>query len=298
MKPLALRPDENLYFPEALPLRRKRFKHEAILMVENNSGRGWAVVTGASSGMGLAFARELARRGHKVLAVARRRDRLETLVTEAKQGGSVAALAADLGTAEGLKLVVTRLSSLDKIELLINNAGIAASGDFQGSSLEQQLLSIRVNVDAVMTLTHAAIGEMLRRGNGAIINIASVVAFQPFPHFAVYAASKAFVLSFTEALAEEVRGSGVRVLALCPGAAKTEMNVFSQNEGLLGKLPSLSADQIVRTALRAVEGRRVVKIVGWLNRMLVFQNRFMPRATIRWMMGVIAKPPTHSSASR
>ena len=263
----------------------------------NNSAKGWAVVTGASSGIGLAFARELARRGYRVLAVARRRDRLEGVVTEAAEhGGNVAALAADLGTAEGLKLVVGRLASLGKIDLLINNAGIATSGNFQGSSLEQELFAIRLNVDAVMTLTRAVLGEMLRRGNGAIINLASVVAFQPFPHFAVYAASKAFVLSFTEALAEEVKGTGVRVLALCPGAAKTEMNVFSQNEGLLGKLPSLSADQIVRAALRGVEGGRAVKIVGWLNRMLVFQNRFLPRAAVRWMMGVIAKPPSSHSA--
>ena len=264
-----------------------------------NSDKGWAVVTGASSGMGLIFARELARRGHKVLAIARRRDRLEALATEAaKQGGSVAALAADLGAAEGLKLVVSRMTGLDKIDLLVNNAGIATSGDFQGSSLEKELSAIRLNVDAVMTLTHTVLGEMLRRGNGVIINIASVVAFQSFPHFAVYAASKAFVLSFSEALAEEVRGSGVRVLALCPGAAKTEMSVFSHNEGLLGKLPSLSADQIVRTALRAVEGGRVVKIVGWLNQMLAFQNRFMPRAAVRRVMGFIAKPPSDHSAPR
>jgi uncharacterized protein len=266
-------------------------------MSGNNSVKGWAVVTGASSGMGLAFARELARRRYKVLAVARRRDRLEALATEtAEQGGSVEVLAADLGTTEGLKLVVTRMISLEKVDLLVNNAGIATAGDFQGSSLEKELGAIRLNVDAVMTLTRAVLGEMLCRRNGAIINIASVVAFQPFPHFAVYAASKAFVLSFTEALAEEVKGTGVRVLALCPGAAKTEMNVFSQNKGLLGKLPSLSADQIVRTALRAAEGGRVVKIVGWLNRMLVFQNRFMPRVAVRWMMGVIAKPPSDRSA--
>ena len=114
----------------------------------------------------------------------------------------------------------------------------------------------------------------------------------------MYAASKAFVLSFTEALAEEVKGSGVRILALCPGAAKTEMSVFSQNEGLLGKLPSLSADKIVRTALSAVERGRVVTIVGWLNRMLVFLNRFVPRAAVRWMMGAIAKPPLRTSTGQ
>ena len=256
-------------------------------------------MTGATSGMGLAFAREFAQRGHRVLAIARRRDRLEGLATDAaEEGGSVTALAADLGTAEGLRLAVARITALDKIDLLINNAGIATSGDFQGSSLEQELSAIRLNIDAVMTLTHATLRQMLRSRSGAIINVASVVAFQPFPHFAVYAASKAFVLSFTEALAEEVKSSGVRIVALCPGAAKTEMNVFSHNAGLLGKLPSLTADQIVRAALQAVEHGRVVKIVGWLNRMLVFQNRFMPRAAVRWVMGFVAKPPLPSSAPR
>ena len=249
--------------------------------------------------MGLVFARELARRGYRVLAIARRLDRLEALTREeAAPGGFIVALAADLGSAEGLALVVARLSGLGTVDLLVNNAGISTSGDFHRSSLEQELGAIRLNVKAVVTLTHAVLGEMLRRGSGAIINLASVVAFQPFPHFAVYTASKAFVLSFTEALAAEVKGSGVRILALCPGAAKTEMSVFSHNEGLLGKLPSLSADEIVRTALHAIERGRVVRIVEWLNWMLVFLNRFVPRAAVRWTMGVIAKAPSPPSTPR
>jgi short-subunit dehydrogenase len=260
-------------------------------MRSKNSGKGWAIVTGASSGIGLVFARELARRGYNVLAVARRRDRLEALAREtAGRPGSIAPLAADVGTADGLAAVAGRIATLGAIDLLVNNAGIATSGDFRYASLEQELSAIRLNVDSVVTLTHAVLGEMLQHKSGAIINLASVVAFQPFPHFATYAASKAFVLSFTEALAEELKGSGVRILALCPGAAKTEMSVFSRNEGLLGKLPSLSADEIVRTALRALDGRRVVRIVGGLNRMLVFQNRFMPRAAVRRMMSLITKP--------
>jgi short-subunit dehydrogenase len=194
--------------------------------------------------------------------------------------------------------VTTHIAGLDAIDLLVNNAGIATSGDFQRSSLEHELNSIRLNVTAVVTLTQAVLGEMLRRRAGAIINLASVVAFQPLPHFAVYAATKAFVLSFTEAVAEEVKGSGVRILALCPGAAKTEMTDFSHNEGLLGKLPSLTADEIVRTALRALQGGRVVAIVGWLNATLVFLNRFMPRGAVRWMMGAVAKPPSHPVGAR
>jgi short-subunit dehydrogenase len=264
----------------------------------NSSTKGWAIVTGASSGMGLVFARELAQRGHNVLAVARRRDRLETLANESARGGRIVPFSADLGTSEGLSSLVARLRDLGTIELLVNNAGIATSGNFSESVLERELAEIGLNVNAVVTLTHAVLSHMLPRKRGAIINLASVVAFQPFPHFAVYAASKAFVLSFTEALAEEVKGSGVRIMALCPGAAKTDMSVFSRNEGLLGKLPSLGADQIVGTALRGIEGGSVVKIVGWLNRMLVFVNRFVPRAAVRWMMATIAKAPSRPASEQ
>jgi short-subunit dehydrogenase len=265
----------------------------------NNATKGWAVVTGASSGMGLVFARELARRGHNVLAVARRRNRLEALARDAStQRGRIQPFVADLGTSDGLGSVVARIRDLGDIELLVNNAGVATAGDFSESNLERELAEIDLNVSAVVTLTHAVLARMRPRKRGAIINLASVVAFQPFPHFAVYAASKAFILSFTEALAEELRGTGVRIMALCPGAAKTEMSVFSGNEGVLGKLPSLSAEQIVHTALRGMESGSVVKIVGWPNRMLVFMNRFIPRSAVRWMMGSIAKAPTRTTAER
>lgn len=261
--------------------------------------KGWSIVTGASSGMGLVFARELARRGKNVLAVARRRDRLEMLARNAPaRGGRIDTLAADLGTPEGLASLVARVNELDTIDLVVNNAGIATSGDFSRAVLEREQAEIRLNVNAVVTLTHAALARMLPRRSGAIINVASVVAFQPFPRFAVYAASKAFVLSLTEALAEEVKGSGVRIMALCPGAAKTEMDVFSKNEGLLGKLPSLSPEQIVKAALRGIEDGSVVTIVGWPNRMLVFLNRFLPRAMIRWTMGAIARAPAQPTTKR
>jgi short-subunit dehydrogenase len=263
-------------------------------MKRDDPNAGWAIVTGASSGIGQAFARALVRRGWRVLAVARRQDRLEALAREAAEhGGMIVPLVADLATAEGIALVIARMAELGAIDLLVNNAGIATSADFRYSVLEKELGAIRLNVDAVVALTHAVLGGMLQRRSGAIVNLASVVAFQPFPHFALYAAGKAFVLSFTEALAEELKGLGVRVLAVCPGAAKTEMNAFSQNKGLLGKFPSLSADAIVRAALVALEGGRVVRIVGGLNRMLVFLNRFLPRATVRWMMGRIVQKSGH-----
>lgn len=254
--------------------------------------KGWAVVTGASSGIGLAFARELAGRGHPVLAVARRRGRLEALAREAAERGErVEPLAADLKTEEGLAAVIRRLHELGEIELLVNNAGIATAGDFLAASLDEEIGEIRLNIEALVRLTHDLLPGMVRPGRGGIINLASVVGFQPFPHFAVYAASKAFVLSFSEALAEEVRGTGVRILALCPGAARTEIDVFAHNEGLLGKLPSLTAEQVARTAMRALDRGRVVKVVGRLNRLLVFTNRLMPRLMMRRLMGVIARPP-------
>jgi uncharacterized protein len=257
----------------------------------------WAVVTGASSGIGAEFARELSRRGYPVLAVARRRERLDTLAMETSgMEGRIQALVADLTTEQGIAEVVRQIDSLGQVELLVNNAGIAPAGDFLETISDKQVAAIRLNVEGIVRLTHAALQGMVRRRQGGIINLASVAAFQPFPHFAVYAASKAFVLSFTEALAVETKGKGVRILALCPGNVATEMDVFSHNQGLLGKLPSLTAKQVVKTGLKALEAGRVVKIVGGLSSFLPFFDRIMPRAMVRWMMGVSAKAP--QSASR
>ncbi len=247
---------------------------------------GWAIVTGASSGVGLAFARELSRRGYPVLAVARRGERLEALAKEAIERGSpIEPLTADLTTDGGLGSLVGRVQELDQIDLLINNAGVATAGDFLGATIEEELAQIRLNVEAVATLTHAVLPGMVHRRRGTVINLASVVGFQPFPHFAVYAATKAFVISFTEAVAEELRGTGVRLLALCPGAVRTEIDVFARNEGLLGKLPSLTADQVVQTGLRALDEGSVVKVVGGLNHFLPLIGRLMPRSAMRRLMG-------------
>jgi short-subunit dehydrogenase len=226
-----------------------------------------------------------------VLAIARRRERLEALAKEAvEHAGRIESLSADLATEEGLALVSRSIDELAEIELLINNAGVATAGDFVGASLKREVGEIKVNVEAVVRLTQHVLGPMVKRQHGAIINLASVVGFQPFPHFAVYAATKAFVISFTEAIAEELKGTGVRILALCPGSVRTEIDVFAHNEGLLGKLPSLTAEQVVRTGLRALENGRVIKVVGVLNQFLPFMGRIMPRQTMRWLMGVSVKP--------
>lgn len=239
--------------------------------------KGWTVVTGASSGIGLEFASVVARRGHPVLAVARRRERLEELARQASaEGGRIEPLMADLMTEPGVASVVRHIDELGEIELLINNAGLAHTGDFVGAILDSEIAAIKLNVDTVVKLTHGVLPGMVCRKRGAIVNLASVVAFQPFPHFAVYAANKAFVLSFTEALAEEIKGTGVRILALCPGSVATELDVFAHNEGPLGKLPSLTAEQVVKTGLRALEKGRVVRVVGGFNHMLPFMGLYAP----------------------
>lgn len=259
--------------------------------------KGWAVVTGASSGIGEEFARELARRGYAVLAVARRRDRLDALAKQASaQGGHIEPLTADLGTEQGVTAVLQRMEDAREIELLVNNAGLANGEDFVTASLNREIGAIKLNVEAVVRLTHGALQGMVKRKRGAIINLASVVAFQPFPHFAVYAATKAFVLSFTEAVAEEIRGTGVRVLALCPGSVATELDMFAHNKGLLGKLPSLTAKEVVKTGLGALEAGRVVKVVGRLNRFLPFMDRFMPRWAVRRAMGAVVRSPGRQPA--
>lgn len=261
--------------------------------------KGWAVVTGASSGIGAEFARALTRRGHPVLAVARRRERLEALAADAARlGGRIQPCAADLATEEGIASVLRRTMELSEIELLVNNAGIASPGDFLTASVDQQIAAIRLNVEALVKLTHAVLEGMTERKRGAILNVASVVAFQPFPHFAVYAASKAFVLSFTEALSEEIKGTGVRTLALCPGSVATEMDVFTHNEGLLGKLPALTPQQVVTAGLQALDRGKVVEVVGVLNRFLPLASRLLPRRAIRWVMGVSAKPPRTAAVQK
>lgn len=255
--------------------------------------KGWAVVTGASSGIGQLFARTLAARGYEVLAVARRRDRLDALVKEAAAGGGrIEPFVADLTDENAVASVARRAAEVGDIDILVNCAGVATAGDFATSSLAAEVDSIRLNVEAVVHLTQRLLPPMVQRGRGGILNVASVVGFQPFPHFAVYAAAKAFVLSFSEAVAEEVRGTGVRVLALCPGAIRTELDVFSKNEGLLGKLPSLTPEEVVGAGLSALERGRVVKVVGWVNRLLILSNRFLPRFVVRRFMKAVAKAPS------
>jgi len=262
------------------------------------SNAGWAVVTGASSGLGREFALALAERGHPVLAVARRGERLHALADEVgARGGRLEPLVADLSTSSGVEALLERAASLD-VELLVNNAGVAIYGPFAAIVEERELELVRLNVETVVALTRGVLPAMLARGGGGVINVASQMAFQPMPYFAVYAASKAFVLSFSEALAEELRGSGVRVTAIAPGFVSTEFAEVAGSQAPERRLPHLKPENVVETALRAHDRGKTVKVAGGFYIFLTLAGRFAPRAIPRRMMGRVMRPTGEQPPTR
>jgi short-subunit dehydrogenase len=263
------------------------------------SRRGWAIVTGASGGMGAAFTKSLAKRGYSVLAVARGVEPLARMADElTRDGALVETLAADLASAEGLEAVVDRAHALGDIELLVNNAGLSTSGDFLDQSADKEIQSIRVNVEALYTLTRMIVPGMVARKRGGILNIASIVAFQAIPYWTTYAATKAFVLAFGEGLAYELRDSGVRVVTVCPGFTKTGLYADSGVPGMAGRLlPFATPEEVVRVALAAYDSGRVVRVVGLTNRLLAVSGALTPRFILRWLMAKMFAPTTAGAGS-
>jgi uncharacterized protein len=239
--------------------------------------RETALVTGASSGIGEQFARSLAARGHDLVLVARRADRLERLAAELPTEAHIIPcdLAADAVS------VRDRVAELGlQVELLVNNAGFGTSGPFLEQDPDRNAAQVRVNCEVVVTLTHAFLPGMVERRRGGIINVASTAGMQPIPYESVYAATKAFVISFTDALHAELRGSGVRVLTVNPGPVPTEWHqVAGYDSDRVGVVPgAISADQVVREALAAYDrGRRSV-IPGRAIRWFIRATRPSPRA--------------------
>jgi short-subunit dehydrogenase len=250
----------------------------------------WAVVTGASSGIGRAFALELARRGHPILLVARRRDELQRVAAEITAGGGRAEpLVADLASAGGVEAVARAAEALDDVGVLVNNAGAGSYGPFLEQPVGRDAAQVALNIDAVVALTRRILPRMVARGRGQIINVASVLAFMPTPYFATYAATKAFVLSFSEALAHELRGTGVRVLAVSPGIVKTEFSGVAGFPEQESALPKLTPEAVVRATLRAAKSGRVVRVVG-SARLLAVLAAITPRPLMRRIMGRIFAP--------
>jgi short-subunit dehydrogenase len=233
------------------------------------------LVTGATAGIGAAFVRRLAREGHDLVLVARSEDRLASMAAEVSSSYGVRAevLRADLAVAADVSRVEERAASVD---LLVNNAGFGHRGRFLEVPVSDELEMVRVHVDAVLRLTHAAVRGMATRGRGDVVNVASVAAF--FPR-GTYGASKAWVVSFSEAVRQDVAGSGVRVLALCPGFTHTE---FHDRAGMdMSGLPSvawLSADFVVAEGLRDLRSGKAVSVPGWQYKALVAGGRLVPRA--------------------
>ena len=236
-----------------------------------------ALVTGASSGIGEQFARQLAARGLELVLVARRADRLEALAGELPTNAR--AIPCDLATeAASLWDKVAELGV--DIDLLVNNAGFGTSGPFLEHDPARDAEQVRLNCEAIVTLTHAFLPRMVERGRGGIINVASTAGMQPLPYESVYAATKAFAISFTDALHTELRGSGVRVLSVNPGPVPTEwQGVAGYEADRVGVVPGqIPAEQVVSEALAAYErGRRTV-IPGRTMRWVIRATRPSPRA--------------------
>lgn len=257
-----------------------------------------ALVTGASAGLGAEAVRQLAAAGVATVVVARRADRLETLATEVRErGGDVEVLPADLTQPKERARVEQRLADADRpIDLLVNNAGLGAYGHFVKLDRDDQQDQIDVNVTALMRLAHAALPGMIARGHGAVLNVSSAAAFQPQPYGAVYAATKAFVNSLSHALAEETRGTGVTVTALCPGFTHTEFQTVSgaDSAAIPEALWSRPAD-VVRVGLQAAARGRSVAVPGWPFRALAavasvtparVSRRIVARQTAQRLPGV------------
>jgi uncharacterized protein len=245
-----------------------------------------ALITGASSGIGVELARELASRGHGVALVARREDRLRGLAEElaAAHGIRAESFAADLADAGARAELRERIGAAGlTVEILVNNAGFGGHTTFVEAEAGRDVEMVRLNVEAVTDLQAAYLPVMAERGRGAVINVASTAAFQPLPGTATYAATKAFVLSQSEALHAELAGSGVTVTAVCPGPVPTEFGAVAGVGDLSERAPELVWTEPERVAREAVEGaergRRVV-VPGVINQAGTYAGRFTPRALL------------------
>jgi short-subunit dehydrogenase len=260
-----------------------------------------ALVTGASSGIGAAYARALRARGERVVLVARRKERLRSLARELGGEEWALALPADLAVPGAVDELCAEIEARSLgVNLLVNNAGVGHTAPFEGQPREVVCRMIELNVRALVELTHAVLPGMRERGRGRIVNVASNAAFQPVPFLAVYAATKAFVLSFTEALAEEVRGSAIQVQALCPGLTRTEfLEVAGTHRGLrVTRTPMMTAQQVVEASLRGLDRRRLRVIVGWTNRLAVFAQRLVPSSLSRRVAAELYRPSQDGTPSQ
>jgi short-subunit dehydrogenase len=243
------------------------------------------LVTGASSGIGLELARCFAADGCRLALVARKGDALEALATELRKAHKIQAqvFTADLAHPEAPIRLLAHLQSAGlKVDVLVNNAGFGAQGRFVELPLERQLEMLQVNITSLTYLTGLLLPGMVERRRGGVLNVASTAAFQPGPGMAVYYATKAYVLSFTEALAEELAGTGVTVTASCPGPTTTNFGTAAGMKTLgLVKRISMSAESVARISHQAFRCGKVVAVTGFRNQVSAFLPRIFPRVMVR-----------------
>ncbi|MFC0529491.1 SDR family NAD(P)-dependent oxidoreductase [Phytohabitans kaempferiae] len=244
-----------------------------------------ALVTGASSGLGAEFARQLAARGHDLVLVARSAGRLDALAEELRgaHGVRVDAFAHDLAAQGAPERVAADLARIGiAVDLLVNNAGFGTAGRFEEIAAGQDTAQLMVNVVSLVGLTRALVPTMLARGGGGVINVGSTAGFQPSPYFATYAAGKAFVLNFSLALREEYRGRGLRVLALCPGPTRTAFFDEVGERAAIGG-PMMPVGTVVRAALRAFDRDRGYVVPGLANALNAHLTPRRPRRLVAAM---------------
>jgi len=258
------------------------------------------LITGASSGIGEAFARRLAERGDNLLLVARSEDKLINLCNALGRSSSIHAqyFAIDLSKPESAARLFEETERRDlQINFLINNAGFGSRGEFATLPLETELNMIDLNVRSLVELTHRYVQPMRARKQGTILNVASTAAFQPVPYMTTYAATKAFVLSFSEALWEENRAHGIQVMALCPGVTETGFFVASKMDRPPARV-SQTAEEVVDTALRALKRGKSHVISGWTNFFVTESERIMPRSVVLRLVGSIMRGAASGNKSK
>lgn len=255
------------------------------------AARPLAVVTGASSGIGKAFAKRLARDGYDLVLVARRQNRLDALAEELKSahGARSEIIIADLAVNEGLQTVVEKLNSAP-VELLVNNAGIQDPKRFAEGDPDVWDTMVRLQCLAPVRLTRAVLPAMLARKSGGVINVASIAGFLPLPNSVLYSSVKRFLIGFTEALRQELSGSGVTAQALCPGWTRTELvDRPDVDTSHITEAWWSEPEDVVDASLKAFRKGKFIVIPGWRNRAMISATRMTVRPLLRWMLRTFKK---------